>query len=272
MLIFKQIMKHISSIHNQSVKHVVALQAKAKARKESGCFTAEGLRELQLAFIAGYEATHIYWCPEILNDDAFKSWITKFNLKSEIVSVSLEVYRKMVMRDSTEGVIGLLKQKNNILEDWQPKNSTPFILVLEAIEKPGNLGAILRTADASGVDAVIISDPHTDIYNPNVIRSSVGGFFTVLTFVCENRRAKDFLKNVKINTYAASLQKSIKHTAADFTKATALVMGSEAKGLSTFWLKESTAIKIPMLGHVDSLNVSVATAVLAYEVVRQRKC
>jgi len=271
-LIFKQIMKHISSIHNQSVKHVVALQAKAKARKESGCFTAEGLRELQLAFIAGYEATHIYWCPEILNDDAFKSWITKFNLKSEIVSVSLEVYRKMVMRDSTEGVIGVLKQKNNILEDWQPKNSTPFILVLDAIEKPGNLGAILRTADASGVDAVIISDPHTDIYNPNVIRSSVGGFFSVLTFVCENRRAKDFLKNFKINTYAASLRKSIKYTAADFTKATALVMGSEAKGLSTFWLKESTAIKIPMLGHVDSLNVSVATAVLAYEVVRQRKC
>ena len=118
---------------------------------------------------------------------------------------------------------------------------------------------------------MIISDQHTDIYNPNVIRSSVGGFFSVLTFVCENNQAKDFLKNFKINIYAASLQKSIKHTDVDFTKATALVMGSEAKGLSPFWLKETTAIKIPMLGHVDSLNVSVATAVLAYEVVRQRK-
>jgi TrmH family RNA methyltransferase len=245
---------------------------KLRQEKKADALRQRAYENCNWHLLAGYEATHIYWCPEILNDDAFKSWITKFNLKSEIVSVSLEVYRKMVMRDSTEGVIGVLKQKNNILEDWQPKNSTPFILVLEAIEKPGNLGAILRTADASGVDAVIISDPHTDIYNPNVIRSSVGGFFTVLTFVCENRRAKDFLKNVKINTYAASLQKSIKHTAADFTKATALVMGSEAKGLSTFWLKESTAIKIPMLGHVDSLNVSVATAVLAYEVVRQRKC
>ena len=95
------------------------------------------------------------------------------------------------------------------MEDWQPKNNCPFLLVLESIEKPGNLGAILRTADASGVDAVIISDPHTDIYNPNVIRSSVGGFFSVLTFVCENKQTKDFLKNFKINIYAASLQKSI---------------------------------------------------------------
>jgi TrmH family RNA methyltransferase len=264
-------MKYISSTQNQSVKNIVALQSKAKARKESNCFTVEGLRELQLALTAGYEATHIYWCSEILDDTAFKNHLDTFNLNSEIVSVSLEVYRKMVMRDSTEGVLGLLKQKNNSIEDWQPKNNYPFVLVLESIEKPGNLGAILRTADASGVDAVIISDPHTDIYNPNVIRSSVGGFFSVLTFVCENKKASAFLKSFKINTYAASLQKSIKHTDADFTKATALVMGSEAKGLSPFWLKESTAIKIPMLGHVDSLNVSVATAVLAYEVVRQRK-
>ena len=118
---------------------------------------------------------------------------------------------------------------------------------------------------------MIISDPHTDIYNPNVIRSSVGGFFSVLTFVCENNQAKDFLKTFNINIYAASLQKGINYATADFTKATALVMGSEAKGLSPFWQKETTAVKIPMLGHVDSLNVSVATAVLAYEVVRQRK-
>ncbi|MFL2572286.1 MAG: TrmH family RNA methyltransferase [Flavobacteriaceae bacterium] len=264
-------MKHISSVQNQSVKRIIELQSKAKARKESNCFTVEGLRELQLAFMADYEATHIYWCPDILTDLTFKKWISKFNLNSIIISVSIEVYNKMVIRSSTEGVIGILKQKNIKLEDWQPKNNCPFLLVLESIEKPGNLGAILRTADASGVDAVIVSDPHTDIYNPNVIRSSVGGFFSVLTFVCENKQTKDFLKNFKINIYAASLQKSIKHTDGDFTKATAFVMGSEAKGLSAFWLKESTAIKIPMLGHVDSLNVSVATAILAYEVVRQRK-
>lgn len=264
-------MKHISSIQNQSVKTMVALQSKAKARKESNSFTVEGLRELQLAFMAGYEATQIYWCSDILAEPAFKNWIAKFNLNTEIISVSSDVYRKMVMRDSTEGVVGVLRQRSIRLEDWQPKSNCPFVFVLESIEKPGNLGAILRTADATGVDAVIISDQHTDIYNPNVIRSSVGGFFSVLTFVCENNQAKDFLKNFKINIYAASLQKSIKHTDVDFTKATALVMGSEAKGLSPFWLKETTAIKIPMLGHVDSLNVSVATAVLAYEVVRQRK-
>ena len=264
-------MKHIASTQNKAVKNIVALQSKAKARKETKSFIAEGLRELQLAFTAGYEAMHIYWCPEILEEGAFKKWIGKFSVESEVTAVSTDVYRKMVMRDTTEGVVGVLKQKDAKLEDWQPKSNSPFVLVLESIEKPGNLGAILRTADAAGVDAVIISDPHTDIYNPNVIRSSVGGFFSVLTFVCGNNQTKDFLKNFNINTYAASLQKSINYSEADFTKATALVMGSEAKGLSPFWLKETTAVKIPMLGHVDSLNVSVATAVLAYEVVRQRK-
>ena len=175
------------------------------------------------------------------------------------------------MRDTTEGVIGVLKQKDAKLKDWLPKKKDPFFLILESIEKPGNLGAILRTANASGVDAVIISDPHIDIYNPNVIRSSVGGFFSVLTFICTNNQVKDFLNRFKINSYAASLQKSTNYTDVDFTKATAIVMGSEAKGLSPFWLRDSTAVKIPMLGQVDSLNVSVATAVLAYEVVRQRK-
>ena len=263
-------MKRIASSQNQAVKDIVALQSKAKARKKTKSFIVEGLRELQLALTAGYKAIHIYWCPEILEEEAFKNWVGKFNLKSEVIAVSTDVYRKMVMRDTTEGVVGVLKQKNTKLEDWQPKSNSPFVLVLESIEKPGNLGAILRTADAAGVDAVIISDPHTDIYNPNVIRSSVGGFFSVLTFVCENNQTKDFLKNFNIKTYAASLQKSINYSYADFTKATALVMGSEAEGLSPFWLKKTTAIKIPMLGHVDSLNVSVATAVLAYEVVRQR--
>ena len=264
-------MKHITSIHNQSVKIIVALQSKAKTRKKTKNFTVEGLRELQLALMAGYEAISIYWCPEILSEAAFKKWKKMFDLKTEVTSVSLAVYRKMVIRDTTEGVIGMLKQKDAKLKDWRTKNKHPFFLILESIEKPGNLGAILRTADASGVDAVIVSDPHTDIYNPNVIRSSVGGFFSVLTFVSTNNQVKDFLNRFKINSYAASLQNSINYTDPDFTKATAIIMGSEAKGLSPFWLKDSTAVKIPMLGQVDSLNVSVATAVLAYEVVRQRK-
>lgn len=264
-------MKHITSTQNQSVKNIVALQSKAKTRKKTKSFTVEGLRELQLAFMAGYEAISIFWCPEILSETAFKNWKGMFDLNTEVTSVSLAVYRKMVMRDTTEGVIGVLKQKDAKLRDWRPKNKDPFFLILESIEKPGNLGAILRTADASGVDAVIISDPHTDIYNPNVIRSSVGGFFSILTFVCTNNQVKDFLNRFKINSYAASLQKSTDYTDADFTKATAIIMGSEAKGLSPFWLRDSAAVKIPMLGQVDSLNVSVATAVLAYEVVRQRK-
>ena len=177
-------MKRIASTQNQAVKNIVALQSKAKARKETKSFVVEGLRELQLAFTIGFKAIYIYWCPEILGEVAFKNWIGKFNIYSEIIAVSTDVYRKMVVRDTTEGVVSVLKQKDAKLENWQPKSNCPFVLVLESIEKPGNLGAILRTADAAGVDAVIISDPHTDIYNPNVIRSSVGGFFSVLTFVC----------------------------------------------------------------------------------------
>ena len=232
-------MRHISSTQNQAVKNIVALQSKAKARKETKSFTVEGLRELQLAFMAGYEATYIYWCPEILEEVAFKKWKDKFDADLEISSVSSYVYSKMVMRDTTEGVIGVLKQKDARLEDWQPKINSPFILVLESIEKPGNLGAILRTADATGVDAVIISDPHTDIYNPNVIRSSVGGFFSVLTFVCGNTQTKDFLKNFNINTYAASLQKKHKLFGGRLYQSNSICNGKRSKRLKSILAKRN---------------------------------
>ncbi len=119
-------MKRIASTQNQAVKNIVALQSKAKARKETKSFVVEGLRELQLAFTVGFEAMHIYWCPEILVEVAFKNWIGKFNLDSKITSVSTGVYRKMVMRDTTEGVVGVLKQKDAKLENWQPKSNSPI--------------------------------------------------------------------------------------------------------------------------------------------------
>lgn len=264
-------MKHISSVQNERVKALILLQSKAKIRKENKQFVAEGRRELLLAQQAHYEIETIFWCPDIFEETQFKQWSTVFQNNTAIVSVSLGVYQKMVMRDSTEGVVGILHQKEQHLSEWKPKNNAPLLMVVEAIEKPGNLGAILRTADAAGVDAVIVTEQHTDIYNPNVIRSSVGGFFAVPIFACTNEEAKTFLIQNSINIYAASLQKSVPYSALDYTKATAIVMGSEAKGLSPFWYsKEISAIKIPMLGRVDSLNVSVASAILIYEVVRQR--
>lgn len=264
-------MIHITSVQNERIKQLILLQSKAKIRKEKKQFVAEGYRELLLAQQAHYEMDTIFWCPDIFEETQFKQWCVSFTTNTQIVSVSLTVYQKIVMRDSTEGVIGILCQKEQHLSEWKFKNNVPLLMVVEAIEKPGNLGAILRTADAAGVDAVIVTEQHTDIHNPNVIRSSVGGFFGVPIFTCSNEEAKAFLIQNSINIYAASLQKSVPYATQNYTKATAIVMGSEAEGLSPFWYSQQiTPIKIPMLGQVDSLNVSVASAIIIYEVIRQR--
>ena len=142
---------------------------------------------------------------------------------------------------------------------------------MEAVEKPGNLGAILRTADAAPADAVIVCDPHTDIYNPNVVRSSIGCLFTVQTAVCSNQEALDFLKKKNIHAYAAELNAAEFYQNVDFSHPSAIIMGTEADGLSSFWLKHADSrIKIPMRGKIDSLNVSVSTAILTFEAMRQR--
>ena len=264
-------MKHISSTHNQIVKDLILLQSKAKIRKEKLQFVVEGKRELALAHVAKYRIETIFWCADIFDESQFSEWKQQLGTDVEFISVSLSVYEKIGVRDSTEGVVAIVKQKINHLESWLPKTKHPLLIVLESIEKPGNLGAILRTADASGVDAVIVTEQHTDIHNPNVIRSSVGGFFSIPGFICSNQEVVAFLNQHDIKPYAASLQKSIDYTKADYTTSTAFVMGSEARGLSPFWHQNGmTTVKIPMLGHVDSLNVSVATAVLSYEAIRQR--
>ncbi len=263
-------MKHISSIQNNEVKKLLSLQLKAKVRKETKLFVVEGRRELMRANQAGYVLEHVYWCPELFEADAFAQWQENINPNQGYTSVDLQVYKKMVFRESTEGVVGILRQKDAILEHYKPKQDA-LILVLESIEKPGNLGAMLRTADAAAVDAVLITEQHTDVHNPNVIRSSLGGFFTTPVFICDNEEANTFLKNHHFSVFAAILQQSIPYTKATFTQATALVLGSEANGLSSFWRqKHITSIKIPMLGQVDSLNVSVAAAVILYEIQRQR--
>lgn len=265
-------MKHISSTQNSAVKELILLQSKAKVRKEKLQFVVEGQRELYLAHLGEYRIQTIFWCVEIFDDSQFKSWKKQFDQDIEVISVTLDVYQKLVVRGSTEGVVGIVNQKENELKSWYPKIKNPLIVVLESIEKPGNLGAILRTADAAGIDAVIVTEQHTDIHNPNVIRSSVGGFFSVPVFVCSNEEAHAFITKNNIHIYVASLQKSIAYTQADYTKPTAFVLGSEAKGLRPFWYQnKNTAIKIPMLGNVDSLNVSVASAILSYEALRQRK-
>ena len=192
--------------------------------------------------------------------------------QSEIISISKEVYQKLAYRDTTEGILAVAKSKPLELNNLNLKSKNPLILVAEAPEKPGNIGALLRTADAANVDAVIIANPKTDMYNPNIIRSSVGCVFTNKIATGSTKDVIHFLKDNNINIYCAALQASTDYHTQDYTKPTAIVVGTEATGLSDEWLKHATQnIIIPMQGEIDSMNVSVAAGILIFEAKRQRQ-
>ena len=243
------------------------LQEKAKARKQSGTFLIEGMREIELAVKGNYKIETILFVPEITNN--FQ--ISKFsNFQIDLIEISKEVYQKLAYRDTTEGILAVAKTKSLQLSDLKlPEN--PLILVMEAIEKPGNIGAVLRTCDAAKVDAVIIANPKTDLYNPNIVRSSVGCLFTNQIATGTTEEVVDFLIKNNINFYSATLQNSTSYNTQNYTTATALVVGTEATGLSELWRKKATQnIIIPMQGEIDSMNVSVAAAILIFEAKRQR--
>lgn len=262
-------MEIITSTTNPKIKNLKRLE-KAAERKEQGLFVAEGLREVVLAVRAGYRIESLFICEELLQPS------TEYPLQECHVAqfqyhVSKTVYESVAYRDSTEGIIATIHLQYKSLKDLQlPINS--LLLVIEGVEKPGNLGAMLRTADAAGVHAVIVCDPRCDIFNPNVIRSSVGTAFTNTVVVCETAEAIDWLQQQKIKTYAAELSAKNFHYEQNYLPATAFVVGTESKGLSSEWLNAAKErIKIPMLGKIDSMNVSVSAGILLYEAVRQRK-
>lgn len=261
-------MEKITSIQNPKIKNLKKLE-KASERKEQQLFLIEGLREVVLAHRAGYEVDTLFLCEEILKEDEHYP-LAELSDVTKRYSLSREVYNTLAYRETTEGIIATVKPKSHLLQNLQLKK-TPLILVIEAVEKPGNLGAMLRTCDAAGADAVIICDAKTDIYNPNVIRSSIGTVFTNPIAVAEKSEAIAFLKQQNINTFAAELGASKFHYQANYKTATAIVVGTEATGLSNEWINAATEkIKIPMLGKIDSLNVSVSAAILLFEAVRQR--
>ena len=243
----------ITSVQNARIKHVVALQQKSSLRREEGLFVVEGQREIEHCIACGYEVVELFKRDE---------------------NVTPQVYEKMAYRGSTEGIIAVAKCKDHSLSILSPLTShhSPLIIFLERVEKPGNLGAILRTAEAAGVDAVIVCDPLTDLYNPNLIRASIGGVFNVPTAVCTSEECIAFLKANGIKILTAQLQDSYEYYDYDMTQATAIVMGTESTGLTQQWREAADAhIRIPMLGRLDSLNVSVSAAILMYEAVRQRR-
>lgn len=260
-------MKQITSPQNPFIKSLVQLQEKAKARRQSGTFLIEGQREIQLARKGGYEIETILFLPEMLGETEVKSLAGR---QAEIIEISREVYQKLAYRDTTEGIIAVAKTKSLGLEDLE-LGDNPLILVAEAPEKPGNIGAMLRTADAANLDAVIIADPKSDMYNPNIVRSGVGCLFTNQVATGTTDEVIEFLTSRKINIYCATLQDSTYYHTQDYTTPTALVVGTEATGLSKAWRDASTKnIIIPMQGEIDSMNVSVAAAILIFEAKRQR--
>lgn len=254
----------ITSAQNPKIKQLLALQEKSRLRRETGLFVVEGLRELGHCLSAGFEADTVFYCPEILAGRRLPGSCSK------AFEVSKEVYAKIAYREGTEGVIAEVKCKDRRLGELQLP-AEPLVVVLESVEKPGNLGAVLRSADAAGVDAVIICDPLTDLFNPNLIRASLGGIFTVPCVACTSEEAIAFLKERGVQILTAQLQDSEWYYDTDMKRGTAIVIGTEATGLTQAWREAADAhIKIPMLGALDSLNASVSAAILMFEAVRQR--
>ena len=260
--------KHISSVQNPIVKRISLLKEKSRERKQSGLFVIEGKRELSLAIKGGYEIDTLLFYSELFSASE-ASALTSHNI--DITEISKEVFQKLAYRDTTEGIIATVKSKNHDLQSLEFDNPNPLILIAEAPEKPGNIGALLRTADAANVDAVIIANPKTDLYNPNIIRSSVGCIFTNHIVTGNTSDIINVLKQNNINIYCASLQASEMYHEQDYTKPSAIVVGTEATGLSQNWLNNATKnVIIPMRGQIDSMNVSVAAGILIFEAQRQR--
>lgn len=278
-------METITSLQNPRVKQLVALQQNSRDRRRAGLFVVEGQREIEHCISAGYKIETLYYCPTLCPADHLPQAIKTAGDTTEqfrVIEVSAAVYEKIAYRGTTEGLLAtvhprmltldMLEQK---LKDHNDKTDTPhapLYIVLEAVEKPGNLGAILRSADAAGADAVIVCDPLTDLYNPNLIRSSIGAIFTVPTVACSSEDCIAWLKKCGVSILTAQLQDSSLYYDTDMQRPTAIVMGTEATGLTEKWRKEADAhIRIPMLGNLDSLNVSVSAAILLFEAVRQRQ-
>ena len=290
----------ITSAQNPKLKRLLALQEKSRLRRSEGVFVVEGRRELEHCLSAGFEIESLFICSEIcdaawlgipLEGRATRGTETGGPSRREggvspkgelptgeysnlrqvnIFQLSKELYSKVAYREGTEGIIAEVKARYLALENLNLKEN-PLVMVLEGVEKPGNLGAVLRSADAAGADAVLICDPLTDLYNPNLIRASIGAIFTVPTVACSSADAIAFLKERGIRILTAQLQDSSNYYDVDMKLGTAIVMGTEATGLTDAWRKAADAhILIPMLGRLDSLNVSVSAAILLYEAVRQR--
>ncbi|MFA5713080.1 MAG: RNA methyltransferase [Bacteroidales bacterium] len=255
----------ITSATNPNIRELIQLKEKAAKRRERGLFVIEGRKELRFAVEAGYIVESLFFCRKLIDDGElahFKS--------NKLFEVESDLYTKIAYRGKSEGVVAIAKVKNHPLSSIK-LSSNPLLLILEGVEKPGNIGAAVRSADALGIDAIVLCDLQTDLYNPNVVRSSVGGIFTTQIALSTSQEAFSWLRSNKINIVSAQLQNSIPYYNVDMSGALALLFGNEKRGLSTFWRERADErVIIPMRGKLDSLNLSVSVAILCHQAIRER--
>lgn len=260
--------RKIRSVTNSEIKEYTKLLKKSKARREAKLFLIEGARELNIAIKNNYSICKIMFNPNLIDENEVKKYVGD---KIKCIEVSQNVYNKISYRSSTEGIIALAEEKSHKLEKLKFKSTTPLIMILDGIEKPGNIGALLRTSDAAKVDAVFIVNQKTDLYNPNIIRSSIGCLFSNQIILSNIKDTIDFLNKTKIQIISTSLTASKQYQKINYKKASAIVLGSEDKGISKEWhSKSNELIYIPMEGQANSLNVSNSGAIIIYEAKRQR--
>ena len=263
-------MQEIFSTNNAKVKYLLQLKKKSSLRKKFNEFVIEGRREITLAVKNNYQLISVFYVPEFFSENKLFELLQWTKNKVEILKTNEKVYKKIAYRGSTEGIIALAKMKNHSIVEFKTEPN-PLILIAENIEKPGNVGAILRTVDGVGADGLILVNPVVDLYNPNLIRSSIGTVFSVQVAVTNLHDLKKFLNQKQINLYAADLQNSNFYFKENYSIPTAIAVGAEDKGLSSE-IRElaKKSIFIPMRGQIDSLNVSVSASILLYEALKQR--
>jgi len=258
----------ISSLQNPLIKQIQKLD-KNRERRELNIFPVEGLRECKLALEGGFEIKKLVYCSQYISEFDIR---TRLNTDGDFewVDTTNHVFDSLVYRKGIPNVLALVVPKLLKLNQLQLKEN-PLLLIIDSVEKPGNLGAMLRTCDAGGIDAVIVCDPQTDIYNPNCIRSSLGAVFTQKLVVTDAETCIEWLKENLIDTYITYLESARNYTYETFTKSTAIVVGSEANGVKDIWLKNGFKhIIIPQFGKVDSMNVANSAAIVIFEAIRQR--
>lgn len=254
----------IVSLQNPKVKYIVKLREDKRQRQRDGVILVEGYDELTLALGSGLKPQSLLTAPELVSRPI------DIPAATEVTTVSRAVFEKMSYRDNPDGWLGIFPTPKTSLDDLK-LSAAPFVILAESVEKPGNLGAILRTADAAHVDAVIVCDPRVDLWNPNVIRASRGAVFAVPTVEAESSTALAWLKSRKMRVLAATPSAEVLYTDVNLSEPIAIAVGTEDEGLTDFWMQNADfKVKIPMLGSVNSLNVSIATALITYESVRQR--